>query len=283
MRDLVSRHRVRLVYPLPQDLWIVKLPQSAADAVTRRKSPKHRGAIDVFSELVSFPDLMTHPNFELDVVVTGEETVWRLDGRRRWRRRGWVTVERRLLSVYDTAQLRGPADYASMIPAGLPAEFVTADLAPAIGRPRHVAQQMAYCLRKSGLIEKVGRGATPSCTRRRDGAQPELDGPLCSRSRRTISSCWARASGEPEPPRPVVRRARSIGVEPARFGSAASAPCASSVFTADAQRVRTARWRGATPLLSSALGSAPALMSAAIVAACARGFQVGAPGTPSQA
>ena len=156
MRDLVSRHRVRLVYPVPRDLWIVKLPQSEADGVTRRKSPKHRGAIDVFSELVSFPELITHPNFELDVVVTGEETVWRLDGRRRWRRRGWVTVERRLLSVYDTAQLRGPADYAAMIPAGLPAEFVTADLAPAIGRPRHVAQQMAYCLRKSGLIEKVG-------------------------------------------------------------------------------------------------------------------------------
>ena len=157
IRDLVSRHRVRLVYPVARDLWIVKLAQTAGDAPTRRKSPKHRQAIDVFSELVSFPELIAHPNFELDVVATGEETVWRLEGGRlRWRRKGWVTVERRLLSVHGTTEFRRTADYAAMLPAGLPAEFLTSDLALALGRPRHFAQQMAFCLRKAGVIEQVG-------------------------------------------------------------------------------------------------------------------------------
>ena len=39
MRDLVSKHQVRLVYPIPRDLWIVKLPQKKAEtfrAVSRR-------------------------------------------------------------------------------------------------------------------------------------------------------------------------------------------------------------------------------------------------------
>ena len=79
MRDLVSRHRVRLVYPVPRDRWIVKMAQTTGDDVTRRRSPKHPSAIDVFSELVSFPELIGHQNFELDVVLIEEETVWRFD------------------------------------------------------------------------------------------------------------------------------------------------------------------------------------------------------------
>ena len=156
MRDLVTRHRVRLVYPIPRDRWIVKMAQRTGDDVTRRRSPKHLDAIDVLSELVSFPELIAHQNFELDVVLIEEETVWSFDSRKRWRRRGWVTVERRLLKIYETVSLRDGADYMAMIPTGLSKEFLTSDLANALGRPRQVAQKVAYCLRNGGLIEKVG-------------------------------------------------------------------------------------------------------------------------------
>lgn len=156
MRDLVARHRVRLVYPIPRDLWIVKLPRSADDGGSRRKSPRHAQAIDVFAELVGFPELIAHENFQLDVVLTAEEVVWRYDSPKRWRRRGWMTVERRLLSVYETVSLHSMADYASLLPVGLAAEFLTSDIAAACGRPRRLAQQLAYCLKKAGLIERVG-------------------------------------------------------------------------------------------------------------------------------
>ena len=156
MRDLVSRHRVRLVYPVARDVWILKMPQTTGGDVTRRKSPKHRGVLDVFSELVSFPELLAHPNFELDVVLIEEETVWNFEGRKRWRRRGWGTVERRLLTIYETYALHEASHYIAMMPAGLPSEFLTSDLAKALGCARQVAQQMAYCLRNVGLIEKVG-------------------------------------------------------------------------------------------------------------------------------
>jgi hypothetical protein len=99
----------------------------------------------------------------------------------------------------------------------------------------------------------------------------------------TISACWAFASGDPLPPRPVGRVASFSGVEPDLFGSLGSAPPSSSARTAPLQRVRTARWRGATPLVSVAFGSAPAAMSAAITAACAAGFQESEPGLPSAA
>ncbi|MEX0785072.1 MAG: hypothetical protein WD939_00395 [Dehalococcoidia bacterium] len=156
VRDLVSRHRLLLVYPAPRDLWIVKLSQHEGDIAVRRKSPKHQDVIDVFGELVSFPELIMHKNFQLDVVLTQEEELRSFDKRRRWRRRGWATVERRLVDVIETVSLRDAADYTALVPAHLPERFRASDIATAIGRPRRLAQQVAYCLRKSGLIEQAG-------------------------------------------------------------------------------------------------------------------------------
>jgi hypothetical protein len=106
--------------------------------------------------------------------------------------------------------------------------------------------------------------------------------PCCTR-RRTISFCCAFASGEPLPPRPVVRVASSIGVEPFLFLRRGSAPPLRRAFTAAAQHVRTARCKGVTPLLSTVFGSAPASMRHSTVAACARGFHVREPGIPTTA
>ena len=156
MRDLVARHRVRLVYPIARDLWIVKLPENERGRPSRRKSPKHPKVVDVFEELVSFPELITHENFQIDVVVTEEEELRTLGRSRRWRRQGWATVERRLLEVCETVSLQNAADFMGLIPADLPEEFLTSDIANAVGRPRQLAQKIAYCLRNCGLIRQVG-------------------------------------------------------------------------------------------------------------------------------
>ena len=54
------------------------------------------------------------------------------------------------------------------------------------------------------------------------------EAPRCS-SRRTICVCCALASGEPLPPRPVVRSAICIGVEPFLFLHRISAPLSSRI------------------------------------------------------
>lgn len=65
-----------------------------------------------------------------------------------------------------------------------------------------------------------------------------------------ICACCSRDAAEPRSPRPVLCIARSSGVEPLLFFRIASAPLTRSARTAGAQRVRTARCNGATPLLS---------------------------------
>jgi hypothetical protein len=155
IRALVSSHTVRLVHPVARERWIVK--QHADGTISRRKSPRHGHVVDVFAELVSFPELITHRNFQLDVVLTNEEEVRAFEGRRRWRRRGWARVERRLLDVTETVSLRNAADFMAIVPPNLPVEFLTSDIASACARPRRLGQQIAYCLRASGLIQQTGR------------------------------------------------------------------------------------------------------------------------------
>ena len=154
---LAARHPVRLVYPVAREKWIVKLAGDGHSQLGRRKSPK-RGAVEhVFKELVSFPQLLSDPNFSLDVLLIQEEESRRYDGKRGWRRRGWVTHERRLLEVVGRRLFETPADMRALLPNALDEPFTTSELAAAIARPRWLAQKMAYCLREMGVIAPVGK------------------------------------------------------------------------------------------------------------------------------
>jgi hypothetical protein len=154
---LTSHHRVRLMYPIAQEKWIIKLANEGEGRGSRRKSPK-RGTLDqVFEELVSFPKLLSNPNFSLLALLVQEEEVRRYDPRRGWRRKGWVTQERRLLDVVDQRLFETPQDMGALIPSELAEPFTTSDLAVAIGRPRRLAQKMAYCLREMDAIAQAGK------------------------------------------------------------------------------------------------------------------------------
>jgi len=157
LHTLAKDHHVRLVYPIPRDKWIVRLAEDGKSALSRRMSPKHGQVEDLFGELVRLPKLLANANFSLDILLTQEEEIRRYDGNRAWRRRGWVTHERRLLKVLDQKRFSTPAELGELLPPALAEPFTTSDLAAAIARPRRLAQRMAYCLRKMDLIEAVGK------------------------------------------------------------------------------------------------------------------------------
>ncbi|MBY5162051.1 hypothetical protein [Salsipaludibacter albus] len=153
---LLDHHDVRLVHPIPVDTTIVKVGDGG-EVLSRRLSPKHGTPAHVFAELVSFPNLLDHPNLTLEVVMTREDQVRTHDPDRAWRRRGWVVEERRLVEVVDHLVFDTPADLLDLLPDDLPVDFTTADLAGGLGSRRRLAQQMAYCLRHLGLVRMVDR------------------------------------------------------------------------------------------------------------------------------
>jgi hypothetical protein len=155
--DLARTHPIRLIYPIAQEKWIVKLPKDNGGQVTRRKSPKRGRVEDLFWEMVSFPQLLANPNFSLEVLLIREEEVRRYEGKHKWRRRGWVIEERRLLEVVGRRLFQRPADWQALLPEELKEPFTTKDLAGTSGIRRRLAQKMAYCLRKAKVIRLIGK------------------------------------------------------------------------------------------------------------------------------
>jgi hypothetical protein len=153
---LLGVHAVHVVHPIAVEKLIVRIDDTG-EVLSRRRSPKRGAAVDLFAELVSFPDLIAHAGLSVEVLLIREEEVRRFDGTRAWRRKGWVIEERRLLDVVDSRTVSTPADLAAFLPAGMPPAFTTSDLADALGRPRRLAQQMTYCLRRAGVIEMVDK------------------------------------------------------------------------------------------------------------------------------
>ena len=156
LANLVRLHTIRLIYPIAQEKWIVKLEKDEGSGVTRRKSPKKGRLEDLFWEMVRLPQLASSPNFSLEVLMIKEEEVRRRNGKRNWRRRGWGIEECRLLEVVDQRLFKEPTDWLRFLPESLES-FTARDLAEAIDIRKELAQKMAYFLRKAKLIELIGR------------------------------------------------------------------------------------------------------------------------------
>jgi hypothetical protein len=156
--NLVQNHQVKLVYPIAIEKWLLKLPKNDEKGEPkRRKSPKTGRKEAVFFELVSFPALLKHPNFSIELAMIQEEEIRRFKEGTHWRNHGWQTVERRLIKVLETVCYENPAQMAGFLPESLPEHFTTADLSKKASISRGLAQKMAYCLREMGAIKQVGK------------------------------------------------------------------------------------------------------------------------------
>ncbi|MBN1936412.1 MAG: hypothetical protein JW934_17230, partial [Anaerolineae bacterium] len=73
---LLESHPVRLVYPIALEKWIVRVQADGETQISRRKSPKRGRLENLFDELVSFPELLKHPRFEIEVLFVQADEIW---------------------------------------------------------------------------------------------------------------------------------------------------------------------------------------------------------------
>jgi hypothetical protein len=159
LQVLIQKHKVRLVYPMPERKWITYVTE---DNVTlrKRKSPRKGRLSDVFRELVMISNLIGKENFSFEVLFIDEEEIRCADGKGSWKRRGVSVKERRLLKVNKRVLFRDKADYLKVLPDNLREDFTNNDLAKSAGFSLRTARQITYCLRKCGalqIVEKKGR------------------------------------------------------------------------------------------------------------------------------
>jgi len=156
LSSLVESHKVRLVYPIPEKKWIVRITESS-ELVTKRKSPRKGRLVDLFYELVSIPDLIAGENFSLEVLMIEEEEIRCSDGKGSWRRRGVSIKDRRLINVTDRVLFRNEVDFLRFLPSDLKRPFTNRSLADQTGVSISLTRKMTYCLRKMGAIIRVGK------------------------------------------------------------------------------------------------------------------------------
>jgi hypothetical protein len=158
LRRLVTDYRIALVHPIAVERWLLSVDADGA-VITRRRSPKRGLPIDLFEELVAFPELVAHPNFRLELMMIREEEIRGpvpVGARYRYPREWW-RLDRRLLEVVETIRIDTPPDLLTLLPAGLPSRFTTADIAAASRRSKRLSMRTAYCLSKAGATRAVGR------------------------------------------------------------------------------------------------------------------------------
>ncbi len=127
------------------------------EPIRKRKSPK-KGRIElIFHELIYIPDLLSNPNFSIEVIFTNEEELRRDDGKGSWRRKRVSKIDRRIISIESTKSLLFPKDYLRLLPFKPTEEFSNRDLAKKLDLPIRLSRKMTYCLRSVDLIKIAGK------------------------------------------------------------------------------------------------------------------------------
>jgi hypothetical protein len=161
IRRLLEKHRVRIVKPIVANKLLVKLDRRGGAELDRRRSPKRGKLLDVFEELVYFTRVFPHPQLTLEVVLVDvEERRYPGRGKRRRRRREgqeFQVEDQRLVRIVESHSFATAADLRRLLPGRMPRQFHTAHLAERLKAPRWTAQRIAYCLRKMGAVEIVGK------------------------------------------------------------------------------------------------------------------------------
>lgn len=162
IRRLLRSHDVLVVKPLAERKQLLKRDVPDGPVVSQRKSPKKQTLWNLFDDLVHFVDVFPHPRLELEVLMTLQDE-YRLPAEKKRRVcRGYVVEDRLLAEVTDRSMLRTVDDLMAMLPESIkPPErtepFSTADLAVAAGISRTLARKVAYCLRRCGVAQVVGK------------------------------------------------------------------------------------------------------------------------------
>ena len=158
LRELARKNKVKLVYPISQNKWIVRLDKDG-NQLSRRKSPKKGKIEDIFNQLVYMPELLADTNLELEVLLIDAEEIWFDDGKGSWRRRRWSIKDRKMLQICSKILFQSPEDLKPLIPDSLSSEFTSKMLASEAGINKRLAQKMLYCLTKMKVVERNGKKA----------------------------------------------------------------------------------------------------------------------------
>jgi hypothetical protein len=157
IETLIQKNKVKLVHPIIQDKWIVNLDSQLKNIIHRRLSPIHNSYINIFEELIRIPEMISHPNLSIEIVIVEIEEIREKSDKDSWKRKRWNIYDKKLLRVIQSKTFHDPIDFLYFIPKNINVPFTNKKLAELLNKPLRLAQKLSYCLRKMELLKIVGK------------------------------------------------------------------------------------------------------------------------------
>ncbi len=154
---LLPDYAVTILYPVARTKRLIWVDPESGALSAPRKSPKTGTAWDAFRELYYIRDYLRSPRLSLRLVYLEMEEYRLLNGWSRDRKKGSCRVERIPTALLGEETLCGPADFAALLPPGLPAPFTSGSLAEALHIPPKRAGQIINVLYSIGSIIREGK------------------------------------------------------------------------------------------------------------------------------
>lgn len=150
---LLEHHPVTVVYPVVRRKTVYAI--GADGTVGRgRVSPKRKRVSAILAELHGLRGLVAHPRLDF-LVVAFDATEYRSAALGSTGAKGRIDLYPR--GIPETHRFRGEAEFAVLMPAGLPDPFTVKDLAKGLGMNAGDAGRTALFLRDANLIALVGK------------------------------------------------------------------------------------------------------------------------------
>ncbi len=152
--------RVTVVYPVIRRSRVVYICAETGEITGQSPVRNIKSNLDVFEELYSIRDFLTHDNLRVILAeLSTEKRVYHPgdtppDLRNKSRRKKCV-IEKVPLELLDEVVLEKPRDYAIFLPKELPGEFTKKQLCAIAGESR--SSRRAEVLRTVGVIRKISK------------------------------------------------------------------------------------------------------------------------------
>ncbi len=148
---------VTLVYPVAAVKRVFWIDAGTGEITGGRLSPRKGTPGQAFFELYRIKPLLVHPNLRLRIVMLDIHEYKNLDGWSDDRKKGSSRYERIPMDIVDEVTVGGPADYARLLPEGLPGLFTAKDYKAASGLSAGNAGRAVNILCAVGCLERTGK------------------------------------------------------------------------------------------------------------------------------
>lgn len=156
LKKLLTKYKIKLVHDIPIIKWIIKIDENGI-VLSKRKSNKKGNIFHIFDELIYIIDMISNPNFTLEIVMSEEEEIRCDDGKGSWRRKGISIIDRKLVKIYERIKMNKVEDYLNILPENINEPFSTKDIARELKISIYLSRKILYFFKKIKLITCSGK------------------------------------------------------------------------------------------------------------------------------